>query len=516
MTEGADFRSADESAAREIASSGSPGSNSLLAAALLGSGATLIVGVLGVARTKVLAVGLEPAGLGLYGQILTLLTALSAASGLGLGLGTTRVVAECRARGDRDGLKTALEVSFALPLAIASVLALLIAASSGVLAPWLLDDDRAVLIVLAALAVPIVALQGPLVHALQGFRDVAGVQGSNILFGITLTLASVVGVVVAGLEGAVFALAAGNLAYAAALGWRLRGLVRRAGVGLVLVAGLRPELLREPIVRGMLGIGFASLFVGVASTVAELVVRTFVLKGDGAAAAGIFQALHLISVQLLGVIVASVVFLSFTAITEAHTAGDRERVRSTIDDTLRLTLLLVLPVLVALGLFREDVIRVFLSAGFGEAADLLPRQLAGDALRTVAWVLGAALVPLGLTRMWVGTTVVSVLGYIGAATILVPSHGLDGAVAAYIVEWGVAMILAAVVLMRAGFLALSALTVRTLLGTAGVAGVLAAPEPAWPFGALAVVVFAGVLAAVGTARDERAALLARVRGRLGR
>jgi O-antigen/teichoic acid export membrane protein len=518
VTKGVDFRRAEEeSAALEIASSGSAGSNSLLAAAVLGSAATLIVGVLGVARTKILAVGLEPAGLGLYGQILTLLTALSAASGLGLGLGTTRVVAECRARGDREGLKSALEVSFALPLAIASVLALLIAASSGVLATWLLDDNRALLIVLAALAVPIVALQGPLVHALQGFRDVAGVQGSNVFFGVMLTLASGAGVVVAGLEGAVFALAAGNLAYAVALGWRLRGLVRRAGVKLALLAGLRSERLRQPIVRGMLGIGFASLFVGVASTLAELGVRTLVLKGDGAAAAGIFQALHLISVQLLGVIVASVVFLSFTAITEAHAIGDRERVRSTIDDTLRLTLLLVLPSLVALGLFRDDVIRIFLSAGFAEASDLLPRQLAGDALRTVAWVFGAALVPLGLTRMWVGMTLLSVLGYIVAAAILVPAHGLDGAIAAYVVEWGIATVLTTIVVVRGGFLALSPLTGRTLLaGAVALSGALAAPEPAWPLAAFAVVAFVGLLAAVGTARDERAALAARIRGLLGR
>lgn len=498
----------------EVAEAFGTGTQTLLAAALLGSGGTLVVGLLGVARNKVLAVDLEPAGYGLYGQILTLLTMLSAASGLGLGLGTTRVVAECRARGDKQGLKTALEVSFALPLAIASLLALLLAASSGALAPWLLDDDRAALIVLAALVVPVVALQGPLIHALQGFRDVAGVQGSNVIFGVTLTLASVVGVVVAGLEGAVVALAAGNLVFAASLGWRLRGLVRRAGVRLALLAGLRPERLREPLVRGMLAIGFASLFVGVASTVAELVVRTFVLQGDGAAAAGIFQALQLISVQLLGVIVASVVFLSFTAITEAHTAGDRDRVRSTIDDALRLTLLLVLPVIVTLGLFREDVIRIFLSAGFGEAADLLPRQLAGDVLRTVAWVLGAALVPLGLTRMWAATTVLSVLGYIVAAAILVPSHGLDGAVTAYVVEWGIAMVLTAVVLVRRGFFALSALTVRTLLGTVVVAGVLAAPEPDWPLAALGAVAFAGGLAAVGTARDERAALFTRVRGLL--
>jgi O-antigen/teichoic acid export membrane protein len=507
----------EESEALEVAASSAPGSNSLLAAALLGSGATLIVGLLGVARTKVLAVGLGPEGLGLYGQILTLLTALSAASGLGLGLGTTRVVAEQRSRGDRAGLRSALEVSFALPLAVASILALAIAACSGLLATLLLDDDRALLIVFAALAVPIVALQGPLVHALQGFRDVAGAQGSNVFFGVTLTVASILGVVVAGLEGAVLALAAGNLAYAAALAWRLHGLLRPAGVALAPLAGLRPRRLREPAIRAMLGIGLASLFVGVIAGLGELAVRTFVLREDGADAAGIFQALQLISVQLFGVIVTSVVFLSFTAISESHAAGDRGQARRTIDDTLRLALLLALPVLLAIALFREDVIRIFLSAGFGPAAGLLPQQLVGDTFRTVAFALGAALVPLGLTRIWATVTTTGVVVYVVAAAILVEAEGLDGAILAYVIWWGVAAALTAAVLVRRGFVASSRLTLRTLaMGALAVGVLIAEPDLARPLAALAVTAYGVVLCVVGTGGDERAALLVRARGLLRR
>ena len=501
-----------ESLAAEAVESGPAGSRTLLGAAALGSTATILVGLLGVARTKALAVGLEPSGLGLYGQVLTLLTALSAASGLGLGLGTTRVVAECRAKGDREGLKTALEVSFALPLAAATALALVLAGSSGLLAPLLLDDDRPLLIVLAALAVPMVALQGPLVHALQGFRDVSGAQGSNLFFGLVLTLASVAGVVVAGLNGAVVALAAGNLAYAAALVWRLRGLLHQSGVRLSPAAGLRRDHLRRPLVRGMLAIGFASLFVGIASALAELVVRTFVLRSEGAADAGILQALQLVSVQLLGVIVASIVFLSFTAITEAHATGNRDGVRRSLDDTLRLALLLVLPVLVGLVLFRGEFIRLFLSSGFGEAADLLPLQMVGDTLRTVAWVLGTALVPLGLTRVWTGVTLLTVAGYVVAAAALVPAMGLDGAVVAYVVEWAVAAAATVWVLARRGYLGLSGLTVRALAAAVAVVAAAAAPEPPLALAALLLAAFAGLLLLGATEREERAALAERARG----
>lgn len=500
-----------------VLESAGSGTNTLLGAALLGSGAMIVVGLLGVARTKVLALELEPSGLGLYGQLLTVLTALSAASGLGLGLGTTRVIAEARARRDREGLGLALEVSYAIPLAIATLLALAIAGFSGLLAPLLLNEDLPLLVVLTALAVPMVALQGPLVHSLQGFRDVKGAQGANVSFGVAFTVASVVGVVVAGLDGAVAALAIGNLTYVAVLVWRLRRVITAVGVQVSLAAGLKPERLRQPLVRNMLAIGFASLMVGMASTLGELVVRTIVLKSDGASAAGIVQALQVISVQIVGVIVTSIVFLSFPAVAEARTAGDDGTVRRTIDDTLRLALLMVLPVLAVFVLFRTQMVDLLLSADFGQAADLLPRQLTGDVLRTAAFAIGSALVPAGLTREWTLVTFVTVAAYVGAAALLIEHRGLDGAIEAYVVEWGVCLALTALVLTRNRLLRPSRLTLQTLAcGGLLAATALSLPESGWLLSACLVAAFLVILTFAGTERQERTALRMRARAMLSR
>lgn len=495
---------------------GPPGSRSLLGAALIGTSATLIVGLLGVARTKALALGLDPDGLGLYGQVLAMLTALSAGAGLGLGLGTTRVVAESRERGDEEGLREALEVSLSIPFALGSVLALAIAALSGVLAPLLLDEDRALLIVLGALAVPIVAIQGPLVHALQGFRDVRGAQGANVFFGVALTIATIVGVVIGDLDGAVLALAGGNFSYALALSWRLRSLVHAAGLHLALREGLRFSRLRKPLIQTMLGIGFVSLFVAVSATLGDLVVRTLVLREDSANAAGIFTALQLISVQVIAAIVTSVIFLSFTAISEAHAARDDELVRQTLDNAVRLALLLVLPVLMVTGLFREDIVRLFLSREFGEAADLLPRELAGDAMHTVGWALGAALVPVGLTRVWLGASMIVVLSYAAAASVLVPTYGVEGAVNAYVIQSCVAAIVMGGILGRRGLFVPSQLTLRTFVAIAVVLFAISRPEPSRPVAALVTLAFAGGLLLLCTGNDEREALRTRVIGLLGR
>ena len=113
-------------------------------------------------------------------------------------------------------------------------------------------------------------------------------------------------------------------------------------------------------------------------------------------------------------------------------------------------------------------------------------------------MLGAALVPLGLTRLWAGVTILTVGGYVVTAAALVPSHALDGAVLAYIVEWGVAAAVTVAVLARRGLFAPSPMTVRALAGAAITAGVLLLPESAWPVAAAASVL---IVSADGRVRD---------------
>ena len=297
-------------------------------------------------------------------------------------------------------------------------------------------------------------------------------------------------------------------------GWRLRALVGGAGVRLDWRPGSVRAGFGEPLVRNLLAIGFASLFVGV-------VRHRRGAGGEDARPArrGRGRGRHLpgaaaVSVQLLGVIVASIVFLSFTAISEAHAADRPETVRRSVDDTLRLALLLVLPILVAFALFRDDLVRLLLSSEFGQAADLLPRQLAGDSLRTIAFALGAAMVPVGLTRTWVVVTTITVTAYLLAAAPLISADGLDGAVDAYVIQWGVAALLSVVVLARRGVFAPSALTLRTIaLSALGVGLILGLPDLAVPLAALITVAFAGLLVVGGTGREERGALIGRLRRR---
>ena len=390
------------------------------------------------------------------------------------------------------------------------------AASAPLTGPLLFHRPHLLLVLLAAGTVPLVTLQGPLVHALQGFRDVTGAQGANLAFGVALTVTTVVGVLASGLNGATVALLIANLIYTAVLARRLAALTRAAGATPVLRRGLRRDVLRRPAVRAMMGIGFASLFVGVLSGLGELVVRTTILHEDSTSGAGIYQALNLMSLQIFGVIATSVAFFSFTAISEARARGDDEAVRRALDDAVRLALLIALPGVLLIGLLRSAFVSAFLDlSDFGAAIHLMPLQLGADILRTTAWVLGAALVPLGMTRQWTLVTASSTIALVGVSLALVPSLGVKGAVIGYLAQWTLAVISNVLVLGRRWYRP-GRRSLAVFAGAAAIAVLVATVPPGYSAAAALGAVVVPVLAFVGTGPEERAALLATIRSRLGR
>ena len=484
------------------------GTQSFLAAAILGTAGSLIVALLGVVRTKGLALELDPAGLGRYGQISTILLTLSAASGLGLGLGITKVVAETRARGEIGRLGFALGLALVYPLALALVAGLLFAVSAPLAAPALLDSVEVLVIIAAAVGVPTMALQGPLLHSLQGFKDVAGAQAANVAYGVALTVATIIGVIAGGLLGAVLALSLGNGFYALVLWLRLQGLAARVGAAVRFREALGRQAVRDPLFRTLLTIGFASLIGGLFYGAAELGVRTMVLQQDSADSAGIFQALNLFSLQVFAIVGISVAFSSFPAVAAARAVGDREETARAIDDPLRLSLMLSLPLILAVGLFRDEVIELVLSTEFAPMSEYVPEQFAGDAIRVLAWALLAALIPLDLTRRWLALVFAGALAYLAVAAAY-PGAPLQGAVVGYLAAWSLMAAGAAALLLRTGWWAPRRETLLALTFIIPLIALLVIePSPLWQRAA-ALVTFGVLLAAVATHREERAAFLAR-------
>jgi O-antigen/teichoic acid export membrane protein len=406
----------------------------LATAGVIGIAGAFAAAVIGWVRTKGLSVELGPRGLGLYGQLWAFVLYCGTLGSLGIGVGTTALVAAQRERGDPGGLKALAVTAAMIALFAGGVIAVAVISASWLIAPLLLGIHAPSLIIIAALSLPLVAVQLPLQHAIQAFEDAVGQSVVYTIYSVVFTVAAVVGAVLDGVRGAVIGLVLGNLVLASLYFARTQRLLGDASMVRPLFAGTRQY------VKPLLQIGAASLVVAVAFGVADLAVRTALLHGHGERIAGYWFALLTISLQFIATLVGAMTYFTAPLAARAMHRDDSLRVQRLLDDSLRLTLVVVMPVIVLIMALRGTVASVLFSEAFAPMSRYVPAQLLGDAIRAFGWTLGVALIPLGLTSWWFYTGLGTSLVYGVVGSLFAVHWGLGGACAAWVVAWTVSSI----------------------------------------------------------------------------
>lgn len=422
----------------------------LAGAGLIGLAGAAGTAVFGWARAKGLAVTLGPAGLGVYGQLWAFVLYAGQLAGLGIGVGTTAFVAAEREKGNRPAVALASAVSLAIPLAVGVLILAVSLAAAPAIGPLLLDSSSFLLLALAAASIPFVAVQNPLQHVIQGFEDAWGQNVAYLVYGAGFTLFAVVGAAVADVEGAALGLTLGNVLLAGVYLVRTRQLLRRAGTSVRAGWTRLADLVRSPVARTLLRVGAGALAIAVVFSLADLAVRTVLLQSEGEEVAGLWFAMLLISVQFIGIVGTAMSYFTAPITARSASRGDRAEVQRTIDDSVRLALVTIVPLLGVLAALRDPVVTLLFTDEFSRMADYLPAQLAGDLARTLGWTLGVALVPLGYTAAWVGTAVGVSAVFGVAGSVMAERWGLGGAVAGWVIMWSISLVVTAAVLVRRG------------------------------------------------------------------
>lgn len=391
----------------------------LRSSALMG-GAQAVTLVMAFLRSKLIAVLIGPSGIGLMGVLNTFNANISVVAGWGLGTSAVRTVASA-ADGDRDR-KAAAVRKFGCRLAWASFVGvLLLVLPIGFIT--FKSQDYALELLIAGMAVPCVVATSMWSALLQAGGHVGSIAKSQ-------AASSVIGL----LLGLPFIYYFGSVGIALSV---LLAAVATAFVTWLAAARLSPSSAAEPSsgdLRDLIHLGFAVQVGAILGAISAYLVRVLILRshGDdlagGLADAGYYQAAFAVTGSLPGVIFSSA---SSDFYPRVAAAKDEDEARHITEAQIRASMLLAMPILMALLTQGPWAIRMLYAKGFEPAVPLLAWFVWAIFCFLVGWPLGLLVMARRSKRVVAFSQ--SILGLSGLvlAMILTPMWGVTGAAAAY-------------------------------------------------------------------------------------
>lgn len=380
-------------------------------------GASVINILISLLRVKVLAVLLGPAGVGLMGILLNLMTTASTISSLGMGNVGTRQIAEAAGRNDQAGIDAARRALFWGTLILASVGGIVFWTMRHVLAEWVLDDTtQADTIGWLAIGVALTVAANAQSALLTGMRRIGDIARSQIVSAVAFTVLGIAAIAWLGEKGLLLYI----------LVVPLTGFV----VSHVFVARLPAiQTPRTPLHtlisqwQTLLRLGAAFMLAGLAGTLGQLAVRTIVQRELGADALGHFHAAFAISMTYLGFVLGAMgtdYYPRLTAAMHNHDTANR-----LVNEQTEVALLLAGPVLLAMLALAPWIINLLYSAEFAPAISILRWQILGDVFKIASFPLGFIILASGEGKTFLFTESLAMSTFAGITLLAIPFVGIQ-------------------------------------------------------------------------------------------
>lgn len=402
-------------------------------------GATVASLVFGLIRSKILALLVGPAGIGLFGVLNVLFNTGTTVAGLNLqSTGIRQVGATPTDSLERARAETGLWL-FAWLAAIIGGFAFWLferfvyvpntpALVSGPSFPWI------------ALAVGLSTLNGAQLVILQVYGKIAAIAYVRLLGSFLSMVLAVLAVYLLGTTGLYVAVLAVPLSgIAVALIWS-RGMGRqiRTPLGYWVTGEWRTLI--------VMGIGLTAA--SITGNASQLLLRSIITDRGGLSAAGLFQAAWTLTNVNLSVILSAMAVDYYPRLTALARYPDK--LSETLNQQLHIALLLAGPILTFAVGFAPFLIRLLYSDGFAGASHLFQLQIAGDVLKLATWSMGYVLLALNASMGFFIAGVTFDIAIVVLVWFLYPAMGLESAGLGYVIALGLSMIVSLALIARQG------------------------------------------------------------------
>jgi O-antigen/teichoic acid export membrane protein len=377
--------------------------------------------LIGIARSKAIALLLGPAGVGISGLYQSLISTAAAIAALGVnGIGA-RELAEASAKEDQHELAKARQTLFGSTL---------IQGIAGAILVWLFrepisrlalnDDQQSHVVGWLAIGVALTVASGAQIALLQGMRRIRDIAAINVASSICYSIVGVAIVWIWRLQGLVLLAVIGPV-FNFAFGWWYTSKLNRAAKAPLPLAVFLERW------KSLIKIGTSLMLAGFAAALQQLILRAWINHHLGSTALGDYQAAATLANTYLTFLLSAMTTDYYPRL--CGVIADHRYANEVVNQQTEVALLLGGPVILAVFSIAPWVISAFYSQQFTSAATILRWQLAGDIGKLAAWPLGFIILASGDGRTFL-ITEVTALAAITLATILamplvgLPSTGL--------------------------------------------------------------------------------------------
>lgn len=335
--------------------------------------------LIGIIRTKVVAVLLGPVGIGYIGVLQNIIDLVRQSTGFGINFSGIKDVAESNATNDKIKISKAIKILKAWAFWTGMLGTLLTIIFCVPLSNYSFGNSSyAISIAITAITILVASISGGQLALLQGLRKINLMAKASFYGAILSTIITIPMYWIFGIDGIVPGMVLTSLG-GLALSWWFTRDIRLEKVDLSF-----KETFRDG--KRMARLGFFITITGILATVTLYFVRSFLLKKLGIDAVGCFQACWMIATMYLGIILNAMLADFFPRLTEVN--KDNEAVNRLINEQLEIAFLVASPMIISIIVLARIIITVLYSHAFELAIPILQWLIAGTFFTIISWPLG--------------------------------------------------------------------------------------------------------------------------------
>lgn len=367
---------------------------------------------------------LGTAGLGLSAQFISLNNFIVFVGGMGVPLALIKYVSEFK--DDKKKVHFLLQESISLILIVSLLFGVIGCFFSKYLSYLLLDsEDYAIDILFVVLSFPGIMVSAIFDAYLRGNQHFTLLVKIIIINAVVSVVVSVIFVYSFGVKGVAISLFISSII---ALLFYIIGVLIVGEYKLGTLFRIRVKF--SNTIKNIFIIGIASFVSGGLQHSSLLVIRTLVLKQLGPDSNGIYQSIYLVSSNYLNLLIIS---LSYYALPVLSGLKDEDKFNKELNSIYRLSNLIIIPIIVIVFVFRNEVFSLLFSSKFLAAGDIMIYNSLGDVLKMSSWVLSLWYIPKGKIKLFVLSEFLSNFNFVIISLILlfIFNLGLSSVVIAY-------------------------------------------------------------------------------------